>query len=82
MLTPYKLHILLDIYCGTEIGASKQPAPIYDETMSELERAGYCRLLTQQEPRPVGIEYDCTMKLVTLIKHIMQLPEPEWRMPC
>lgn len=82
MISPYMLKIMLDVYCGAEIEASKVPAPIYDETVAGLVDAGYLRQYGRDEVRPADREYDRTAKLVTLIDHIMQLPQPEWRMPC
>ena len=80
-MSPYILKIMLDVYCGAQIEASIVPAPIYYETITKLVDDGFLRPYGN-EPRPAHREYDRTAKLVTLIDHIMQLPQPEWRMPC
>ena len=73
-MTPYELNILLDVYVGQPIQADAG-AQIFDETLAGLCERGWI------VPGGRHVTHLPTEKLQCFMKHVLELPEPVWRMP-
>ena len=73
-VTPYQLNLMLHYYSSSE--DYPWPAPILEDELETL-----CGLELLKRGPTGGAKYLGTEKLYCFIKHICNLPLPEWRMP-